>query len=75
MASEALLRNGDEEMKNQTLSKLKDIKALWEETLTYIIHCHRYRLCPYLKRFITILKAFAYSDICVITVALYYYNH
>uniref|UniRef100_A0A672Q509 Nesprin-3-like n=1 Tax=Sinocyclocheilus grahami TaxID=75366 RepID=A0A672Q509_SINGR len=40
VASEALLRNGDEEMKNQTLSKLKDIKALWEETLTYIIHCH-----------------------------------
>ncbi len=46
VASEALLRNGDEEMKNQTLSKLKDIKALWEETSTYIIHCHRYRLCP-----------------------------
>ncbi|XP_016428183.1 nesprin-3 isoform X1 [Sinocyclocheilus rhinocerous] len=40
VASEALLRNGDEEMKNQTLSKLKDIKALWEETSTYIIHCH-----------------------------------
>ncbi|KAG1972973.1 nesprin-3 [Pimephales promelas] len=40
VASEALLRNGDEEMKNQTHSKLKDLKALWEETLTYIIHCH-----------------------------------
>ncbi|KAK2878972.1 hypothetical protein Q8A67_019763 [Cirrhinus molitorella] len=40
VASEALLRNGDEEMKYQTLLKLKDIKALWEETLTYIIHCH-----------------------------------
>ncbi|XP_050989875.1 nesprin-3 isoform X2 [Labeo rohita] len=40
VASEPLLRNGDEEMKNQTLSKLKDVKALWEETLTYIIHCH-----------------------------------
>uniref|UniRef100_A0A8C1Z2Q9 Spectrin repeat containing, nuclear envelope family member 3 n=3 Tax=Cyprinus carpio TaxID=7962 RepID=A0A8C1Z2Q9_CYPCA len=40
VASEALLRNGDEEMKNQTLSKLKEIKALWEETSTYIIHCH-----------------------------------
>ncbi|KAI7804686.1 nesprin-3 [Triplophysa rosa] len=40
VASEALLRNGDEEMKNQTHSKLKDLKALWDETLTYIIHCH-----------------------------------
>lgn len=40
VASEALLRNGDEEMKNQTHSKLKDLKAFWEETLTYIIHCH-----------------------------------
>ncbi|XP_067223828.1 nesprin-3 [Chanodichthys erythropterus] len=40
VASEALLRNGDEEMKNQTHSKLKDLKVLWEETLTYIIHCH-----------------------------------
>uniref|UniRef100_A0A8C2DV78 Spectrin repeat containing, nuclear envelope family member 3 n=1 Tax=Cyprinus carpio TaxID=7962 RepID=A0A8C2DV78_CYPCA len=40
VASEVLLRNGDEEMKNQTLSKLKEIKALWEETSTYIIHCH-----------------------------------
>ncbi|XP_067311875.1 nesprin-3 [Pseudorasbora parva] len=40
VASEVLLRNGDEEMKNQTHSKLKDLKALWEETITYIIHCH-----------------------------------
>lgn len=45
VASEALLRNGDEEMKNQTHSKLKDLKALWDETLTYIIHCHRYSHC------------------------------
>ncbi|XP_056624469.1 nesprin-3 [Triplophysa dalaica] len=40
VASEALLLKGDEEMKNQTHSKLKDLKALWDETLTYIIHCH-----------------------------------
>lgn len=40
VASEALLRNGDEELKNQTHSKLKDLKAFWDETLTYIIHCH-----------------------------------
>ncbi|XP_052009821.1 nesprin-3 [Xyrauchen texanus] len=40
VASEALLRNGDEEMKNQIHSKLKDLKVLWEETLTYITHCH-----------------------------------
>ncbi|XP_065108494.1 nesprin-3 [Paramisgurnus dabryanus] len=40
VVSEALLRNGDEEMKNQTHSKLKDLKAQWDDTLTYIIHCH-----------------------------------
>ncbi|XP_030633286.1 nesprin-3 [Chanos chanos] len=39
-AAEVLLQNGDEEMKNQTHSKLKNLKALWEETSTYIIHCH-----------------------------------
>ncbi|TRZ00773.1 hypothetical protein DNTS_005309, partial [Danionella cerebrum] len=40
VASEILLRNGDEELKNQTHTKLKDLKALWEETITYIVHCH-----------------------------------
>ncbi|XP_066541718.1 nesprin-3 [Hoplias malabaricus] len=40
MAAETLLKNGDEDMKNQTHSKLKDLKALWDETSTYIIHCH-----------------------------------
>ncbi|KAL6477359.1 hypothetical protein MHYP_G00131940 [Metynnis hypsauchen] len=39
-AADTLLNGGDEEMKNQTHSKLKDLKALWEETSTYIIHCH-----------------------------------
>uniref|UniRef100_A0AAR2LIJ9 KASH domain-containing protein n=1 Tax=Pygocentrus nattereri TaxID=42514 RepID=A0AAR2LIJ9_PYGNA len=39
-AADTLLNSGDEEMKNQTHSKLKDLKALWEETSTYIIHCH-----------------------------------
>lgn len=40
VASEALLRNGDEELKNQTHCKLKDLKAFYDDTLTYIIHCH-----------------------------------
>ncbi|XP_072545116.1 nesprin-3 isoform X2 [Salminus brasiliensis] len=40
VAADTLLKNGDEEMKNQTHSKLKDLKTLWEETSTYIIHCH-----------------------------------
>uniref|UniRef100_A0A4W4FR03 KASH domain-containing protein n=1 Tax=Electrophorus electricus TaxID=8005 RepID=A0A4W4FR03_ELEEL len=40
VAADALLKNGDDEMKNQTHSKLKDLKALWEETSTYIVHCH-----------------------------------
>ena len=41
VAAEVLLQNGDEETRNQTHTKLKDLKALWEETCTYIIHCHR----------------------------------
>ncbi|TSV68152.1 Nesprin-3 [Bagarius yarrelli] len=40
VAAEALLKNGDEALKNQTHSKLKELKTLWEETSTYIIHCH-----------------------------------
>ncbi|XP_034164256.2 nesprin-3 isoform X1 [Pangasianodon hypophthalmus] len=40
VAADALLKNGDEELKNQTHSKLKELKTLWEETSTYIIHCH-----------------------------------
>ncbi|XP_052476055.1 nesprin-3 [Carassius gibelio] len=40
VASEAPLQNGDEEMKKKTHSKLKYIEAVWEETLTYISHCH-----------------------------------
>ncbi|KAK3563510.1 hypothetical protein QTP86_030372 [Hemibagrus guttatus] len=39
-AAEALLKNGDEALKNQTHSKLKELKILWDETSTYIIHCH-----------------------------------
>lgn len=42
VAADALLKNGDEELKNQTHSKLKELKTLWEETSTYIVHCHRY---------------------------------
>lgn len=44
VAAENLLLSGDEELKNQTQTQLKDLKTLWEETCTYIIHCHRYSL-------------------------------
>ncbi|XP_045918592.1 nesprin-3 [Micropterus dolomieu] len=40
VAAENLLQSGDEELRNHTHSKLKDLKSLWEETCTYIIHCH-----------------------------------
>lgn len=43
VAAEGLLQSDDEELRNHTHSKLKDLKALWEETSTYIIHCHRCR--------------------------------
>lgn len=49
VAADALIKNGDEELKNQIHSKLKELKTLWEETSTYIIHCHRYgpELCTF----------------------------
>ncbi|KAI1895308.1 hypothetical protein AGOR_G00104950 [Albula goreensis] len=40
VAAEVLLQNGDDETKCYTHVKLKELKALWEETTTYIIHCH-----------------------------------
>ncbi|XP_076156398.1 nesprin-3 isoform X2 [Alosa pseudoharengus] len=40
VAAEVLLQSGDEQTKQQTLAKLRDLKALWEETTTYIVHCH-----------------------------------
>uniref|UniRef100_A0AAQ4RN95 Spectrin repeat containing, nuclear envelope family member 3 n=1 Tax=Gasterosteus aculeatus aculeatus TaxID=481459 RepID=A0AAQ4RN95_GASAC len=39
-AADNLLQNGDDELRNHTHTKLKDLKNLWEETTTYIIHCH-----------------------------------
>ncbi|MBN3323561.1 SYNE3 protein, partial [Atractosteus spatula] len=40
VAGEALLQCGDENTKQETFTKLKEVKDLWEETYTYIIHCH-----------------------------------
>ncbi|XP_017287178.1 nesprin-3 isoform X2 [Kryptolebias marmoratus] len=39
-AAENLLQSGDEELKSSTNVKLKELKSLWEETSTHIIHCH-----------------------------------
>ncbi|XP_068004955.1 nesprin-3 isoform X2 [Melanerpes formicivorus] len=38
--ADAALRNIGEDKKHEVLSKLKDIKDLWEETAIYITHCH-----------------------------------
>ncbi|KAL8168991.1 UNVERIFIED_CONTAM: hypothetical protein K2H54_030585 [Gekko kuhli] len=40
MKADALLRCLSEEKKHEILSKLKDVKAMWEETAIYITHCH-----------------------------------
>uniref|UniRef100_A0A665TN87 Spectrin repeat containing, nuclear envelope family member 3 n=1 Tax=Echeneis naucrates TaxID=173247 RepID=A0A665TN87_ECHNA len=40
VAAENLLQSADEELRNHIHAKLKDLKSLWEETCTYIIHCH-----------------------------------
>ncbi|XP_061468049.1 nesprin-3 isoform X2 [Rhineura floridana] len=40
MKADALLQCISEEKKHEILSKLKDIKTMWEETAIYITHCH-----------------------------------
>ncbi|XP_072221011.1 nesprin-3 isoform X2 [Leuresthes tenuis] len=40
VAAESLLQSGDEEVRNTTQAQLKELKSQWEETCTYIIHCH-----------------------------------
>ncbi|XP_071069814.1 nesprin-3 isoform X2 [Dasypus novemcinctus] len=39
-AAEALLAGCPEEQKPGILARLKDVKAQWEETVTYMTHCH-----------------------------------
>ncbi|XP_056281821.1 nesprin-3 isoform X4 [Pseudoliparis swirei] len=39
-AAELLLQSGDKELRTTTHSELRHLKGLWEETSTYIIHCH-----------------------------------
>uniref|UniRef100_A0A8C5EA24 KASH domain-containing protein n=1 Tax=Gouania willdenowi TaxID=441366 RepID=A0A8C5EA24_GOUWI len=40
MAAESILQSEDENLKNITQAKIKELKNLWEETCTYIVHCH-----------------------------------
>ncbi|XP_061600115.1 nesprin-3 isoform X2 [Cololabis saira] len=40
LAAESLLQDEDEELKSSTHLQLRDLKTLWEETGTYIVHCH-----------------------------------
>uniref|UniRef100_A0A4W5JD54 Spectrin repeat containing, nuclear envelope family member 3 n=1 Tax=Hucho hucho TaxID=62062 RepID=A0A4W5JD54_9TELE len=40
VAAEVLLQNGDQETRSKTHARLKELKASWEETCTFIIHCH-----------------------------------
>ncbi|XP_071238969.1 nesprin-3-like [Salvelinus alpinus] len=40
VAAEVLLQNGNQGTRNITHARLKELKALWEDTCTYIIHCH-----------------------------------
>uniref|UniRef100_A0A674F1N9 Spectrin repeat containing, nuclear envelope family member 3 n=1 Tax=Salmo trutta TaxID=8032 RepID=A0A674F1N9_SALTR len=40
VAAEVLLQNGDQEIRSKTHARLKELKASWEETCTFIIHCH-----------------------------------
>lgn len=39
--ADAALHCISEDKKHEVLSKLRHIKALWEETAIYITHCHR----------------------------------
>jgi hypothetical protein len=39
--AEALLACCHDDQKPEILARLRDIKAQWEETVTYMTHCHR----------------------------------
>ncbi|XP_047650449.1 nesprin-3 isoform X3 [Phacochoerus africanus] len=39
-AAEALLARCHEDQKPRILARLRDVKAQWEETVTYMTHCH-----------------------------------
>lgn len=41
-AAEALLATCQEGQKPEILAQLRDIKSRWEETVTYMTHCHRW---------------------------------
>lgn len=41
-AAEALLATCQEGQKPEILARLRDIKSQWEETVTYMTHCHRW---------------------------------
>lgn len=41
-AAEALLATCQEAQKPEILAQLRDIKSQWEETVTYMTHCHRW---------------------------------
>ncbi|KAM9804019.1 nesprin-3 [Neosynchiropus ocellatus] len=40
VAAETLIQSGDENLRSQTHAQLKEMKNYWEETCTYIVHCH-----------------------------------
>ncbi|XP_061700256.1 nesprin-3 isoform X4 [Syngnathoides biaculeatus] len=40
VAADHLLEIGDEKQRNHTQAKVKNLKSCWEETCTYIVHCH-----------------------------------
>lgn len=40
--AEALLATCQEGQKPEILARLRDIKSQWEETVTYMTHCHRW---------------------------------
>ncbi|XP_029453744.1 nesprin-3 [Rhinatrema bivittatum] len=40
MKAEALLLDSDEDEKHEIMSKLKHVKAMFEDTTTYMMHCH-----------------------------------
>lgn len=41
-AAENLLATCQEGQKPEILARLRDIKSQWEETVTYMTHCHRW---------------------------------
>lgn len=64
VAAESLLQSADDALRNNTYTKLKDLKSQWEETSTYITHCHRCCSAQYSLIYCRSRQLFSVCTVC-----------